>query len=473
MIPIPAFGGGATDTVLGPFVLVCTIFLLSVISLIPRKYIVAPLLFGLILCPSGQALFVGGFHLYVIRILILVAWIRLLASKASGNKIWVERNAIDKVFFFWAVFRALTFVLRHPEAGAMVNQAGFLVDTLGGFFLLRAFIQDEEDINRVIKVFAGIAITLAVTMAYEEFRGVNLYGVIGGAPIIDDVRNGYVRARGPFEHALLAGTFAATLLPFFFWLWRSGKSRTLGLFGMLAVTIIPLTTQCSTPLMTYGAAVFALCFWPFRRQMRLVRWGIVCALIGLQLVMKAPFWWVIQHMDVVGGSSGWHRAELIDDFIRHFFGWWLIGTSNNASWGHMTWDTCNQYVAEGESGGLTTFIAFVAMICICFKWVAAARRSVEGDREKEWYFWILGAALFSNVVAFFGISYFDQTRFAWFALLAMISAATALARAAEVTRPETAYVPPMQRHWLPASGAASRLGYTSRSSRASRVKPSV
>jgi len=50
---------------------------------------------------------------------------------------------------------------------------------------------------------------------------------------------------------------------------------------------------------------------------------------------------------------------------------------------------------------------------------------VEGDRAKEWYFWLLGAALFSHAVAFFGISYFDQTRMAWFALLVVIVAATA------------------------------------------------
>jgi hypothetical protein len=33
--------------------------------------------------------------------------------------------------------------------------------------------------------------------------------------------------------------------------------------------------------------------------------------------------------------------------------------------------------------------------------------------------------MFSHLVGFFGISYFDQTRVSWFALLAMIMAATA------------------------------------------------
>ena len=39
--------------------------------------------------------------------------------------------------------------------------------------------------------------------------------------------------------------------------------------------------------------------------------------------------------------------------------------------------------------------------------------------------WFLGAALPTHAVAFWGISYFDQTRVPWFALLTMISAVTA------------------------------------------------
>jgi hypothetical protein len=64
------------------------------------------------------------------------------------------------------------------------------------------------------------------------------------------------------------------------------------------------------------------------------------------------------------------------------------------------------------------------MISVCFSRIGKARKAVEGDRDKEWYFWFLGAALFSHVVGFFGISYFDQTRMTWFALLVMIVAAT-------------------------------------------------
>jgi hypothetical protein len=141
--------------------------------------------------------------------------------------------------------------------------------------------------------------------------------------------------------------------------------------------------------------------------------------------MNAPVWFLIARVDIVGGSSGYHRARLVNDFITHFPDWWLVGTIENARWGNTMWDLSNQYVAEGEVGGLVTFVCFLALICICFSRIGTARKSVEGDRSKEWYFWILGATLFSHVVGFFGISYFDQTRVSWFALLAIIVIATA------------------------------------------------
>jgi hypothetical protein len=159
--------------------------------------------------------------------------------------------------------------------------------------------------------------------------------------------------------------------------------------------------------------------------MRRVRWGIVFGLIALQLVMKAPVWFAIAHIDLVGGSSSWHRAALVDQFIRHFSDWWLLGIRETASWGWDMWDTQNQYVSVGQSGGLIAFILFIAVISRSFGKLGDARKVVAGDREREWFLWFLGAALFAHVVAFFGVNYFDQTRVAWFISLAMISAATA------------------------------------------------
>jgi hypothetical protein len=422
------FGGGASETILHPAVLIAMLIAIALIFFLPRKYVIWPVLVTTFLIPLGQEILIGGLHFFVFRIIVLAVSVRMLASMFSSRDgaFGKRLGGLDLVFLLWALFRALAGVLIFSfNTGALVYQCGFLLDAVGGFFVIRYLIRDEEDIFRTMRALAAITIVIAGCMLFEKVHQVNLFGVLGGVRAVPEVRGGTVRAQGPFQHELLAGTFGATLFALFFLLWKSGKSRILGLAAMGASTVIVIVSASSTAILAFGAALIGICAWPLRRHMRMVRWGIVAGIVCLSFVMKAPFWFIVQHLDVVGGSSGYHRAMLINDFIVHFSDWWLMGTAENARWGFNMWDLCNQYVSEGQLGGLATFICFIAIICMAFSKIGTARKAVEGDREKEWYFWLLGAALFSHTIAFFGISYFDQTRVSWFALLAMVLAATA------------------------------------------------
>jgi hypothetical protein len=419
------FGGGTAETVLGTGVVALMILAVLLVFLLPRRWVLVPLMFAIFLLPT-QSFVIGGFHLFVSRILILAGLGRSIASRSHDSPLFGGGyNAVDTLFILYAIFHVSAFVLLYQQLGALANQFGFLWDLLGGYLLMRFLIRDDDDIQRTIKIFSVVATVLAATLLYEKFYDVNLYGFIAGHPIIPEIRNGSIRAQGPFHHAILAGTFGATLLPLFFWLWKSGKSKVLGLIGMFASSATTLASASSTPASAYLAAILAICFWPIRGRMRMVRWGIVIAILALNMVMRAPVWWALEHVDLAGGSAGEHRAELVDNFIRHFGDWWLIGTKDNANWGFEMWDQSNQYIADGETGGLATFICLIGVISVSFRRLGLSRRFLQGDATGEWYIWLLGAALFSHCVAFLGISYFDQTRVTWYALLAMISVATA------------------------------------------------
>ena len=123
--------------------------------------------------------------------------------------------------------------------------------------------------------------------------------------------------------------------------------------------------------------------------MRALRWGLVLFLSGAALVMKAPVWFLIAHIDLTGASSGYHRAMLVDQFIRHVGDWWLVGVKDASVWGFDMWDTCNQYVQEGESGGLVAFVFFLVVIVRSFARVGAARRAAVGIRDANGFsgFW--------------------------------------------------------------------------------------
>jgi hypothetical protein len=422
-----AYGGGATQTVVHPVVVIGLLLSMFCMLFLPRKYAVVAFLFLVLLPPDGQQFYVAGVHLFVHRILILTGWGRIAWSKLSskGEICAGGITAIDKVFFFWAIFRAMAGIFLNGDAGAVIYQFGFLWDALGGYFLLRFLIQDEETILAVAKAFVVFVAIVGATMVYEKFHDLNLFGYLGTGSLKPDVREGAIRARGPFEHEILAGVVGATLLPLFFWLWHSGKSRLGAFVGVAGSTAMVLTSASSTPILTYAAVIFGCCFWVFRKQTRIFRWSIVIILVVLQVVMKAPVWFLINHIDIVAGNSGYHRAMLIDMFVRHFGDWWLVGTNDAKNWGYDMWDTSNQFVAEGEGGGVATFLCFVLLVSFCFAWIGRARKLVEGDRKKEWFFWFLGVAMLAHLVAYFGISYFDQTKFVWYTLLVVISYSTA------------------------------------------------
>jgi hypothetical protein len=420
------FGGGTSGTVLHPLVLVAMLVTLVLMVLLPRKYVVVPLLLCMFLTPLGQEIYLGGVHFLVARILILVGCLRLFTGgfKSKNSVFDGGLNSTDRAFILCIFLEAIGVIFHFPQAQAIINQIGFLVDFLFAYLLLRSLIRDEEDVHRVVKCFAFIVAIVAVGMVIEQLKMINIFGLLGGLRSVPEIREGKIRSQGVFQHSLLAGTFAATLVPLFLMLWKNGKAKLIAAMGIIGATIMTVTAWSSTPLLAYAAGLLAVCLWPIRARLRAVQWAIAIGVIGLHLIMKAPVWFLIAHIDLAGGSSGYHRAMLIDHFIRHFGDWWLLGTKDTSTWGDDMWDVQNQYVTVGVTGGLIALFAFVAIISRSSGRLRKARKIVAGDKNQEWQLWFLGSALFANIVGFFGVDYFDQSRIAWFALLALISAVT-------------------------------------------------
>lgn len=139
------------------------------------------------------------------------------------------------------------------------------------------------------------------------------------------------------------------------------------------------------------------------------------------MVMHGPVWSLIEKIDITGGSSSYHRYELVDLCIRHFSDWWLVGVKDTSVWGWDMWDTANQYVSVCENSGLLPFVLFLAIIVYGFKYLGRVRLRSTTSAHTAHFVWAVGASLFANVVAYFGISYYDQTMVTWYCLLAIIS----------------------------------------------------
>jgi hypothetical protein len=420
------FGGGASGTILHPLVAAALFVTAILIFLLPRKQVVVPWLLTAFLVPFGQVIVVSGVHFSVYRVIILFGLIRLAISKSQQGtgRIVGGFTKVDGAFTLCTLFSFTTFSVQWIVVQAIVKGLGNVLDALGGYFVLRFLIRDRKDIQLAIRTLAVVAVLLAVCMTNEQITHRNVFGLVGGTLLVVPIREGQVRSMGPFEVYITAGVFGATLVPLFVSLWSQRKARAAAFLGIAGATIVTLTSHSSTPLLAYAAGIVGLCFWPLRRHMRLFRWGLVLVLVGLHIIMKAPVWALIARIDLTGSSSGFHRYMLVDQCIRHFTEWWLMGVKTYDTWGYDMWDLSNQYVACAVTGGLVTLVTFILVISRSFGRLGTARRAVDGDRKREWWLWCMCAALLSHVVAYFGIGYFDQMQVAWYALLAMVPAST-------------------------------------------------
>lgn len=406
---------------------------------LPRKYVIVPFFLAGFLITVREQIVIDSLHFMIYRLLIFVGWVRIIWSGfLTGRDPFPSRIcSLDKILVAWASANAVTFTVLWGESGAFINRLGFLYTTFGSYFLLRYLIRDPSDMFRAIKTLSCVCVVVAAFMAAEQLTGRNAFSTFGAVPSLSMVRNGWVRAQGPFLVSIVAGTFGAMLLPLFVGLWWKGKGHRLAAgSGIAASTVITICSASSTPVMTYLAGIVGLVLWPFRKQMRLVRWGLLLALVALHLGMKAPVWFLIDRVGGVLGGSGWHRAELIDHSVRHFGEWWLIGTKNNAYWGYDMWDSINAYINAGIEGGLITLVLFVSLFIYGYKSIGATRKLAESDRRVCRPIWAVGATLFANTVGFFGITYFDQSIIAWYALLAMIAALASFVASTRPAQPE-------------------------------------
>lgn len=432
------FGGGLTGTLFNPAVLLLILVAGVLMCVLPRRNAIVPFLVASILIPMDQVLLIGPMHFQMLRLLVLFGAVRIFKDRnKSQYKIFSGGlNKIDLSVILLTVFTALNGILLFKESGAVIFQLGNLYTVFGIYFLLRFLIRDDDDIVCMIRTLACIAAFVAVIMAWEIKTGHNpYYAMLGGANSSSYAdlmqRDDRFRAMGCFGHPILAGTFGAILVPLFVLLWRRGKKdRVVAAVGIVSSTIIVLTSNSSTPVLAYAGGVFAIFLWPIRRWMRVVRWSIVFLVVSLHMVMKAPVWHLISRIDISGGSSGYHRYMLIDQCIRHFSDWWLIGVKSTYDWGWDMWDTANQYVSTCDASGLLPFLLFLATIVYGFKYLGKARKVVR-DKKKQLFLWAMGACLFANVVSFVGISYWDQTEVVWYGLLAAISAAALVRRQQE------------------------------------------
>ncbi|KMQ51473.1 hypothetical protein CHISP_1720 [Chitinispirillum alkaliphilum] len=402
-----------------------TLILGVVIIFVSAKVAALPLLLAASIIPGSAVLEIGSFSFNVVRILLLFYTIRIITKhEATGFRF----NMVDKaVFLYAAVVFIMGFVPR--EDLTLIYRLGQIYDLAGFYFVFRILVRSKEILLTTMSGLAVFMIILALFMMYEHRHTHNLLGYFGG-PLYPQIREGKVRAQGAFAHAILAGTIGATTSGIFIGAWfeRSGR-RWLYFLGILASLTIVWASASSGPFMSAVFLLIGIVTWYARNKMSIVRWGIVFSLILLDVFMKAPIWYLIGRIDITGSSTGFHRSELITSAIKYFDEWWLVGTdytrhwmATGVSWSPRHSDITNNYIRQAVQGGLLQLTAFLVIIIRAFRYVGYIIKSLCTENKSEKFsMWCLGAVLFSHIVTFFSVGYFDQSNLFFILNVALIA----------------------------------------------------
>jgi len=410
------------------------IVLMSVLTWrLPRSRAVIPLLLTAAFLPLGQGVVLFGLHLQFFRLLLLVGLVRVFVRRELHS---IRLTALDKTFLCWALVVLVCGFMMTPTSAQFINVGGFVYNALASYFFVRCLVRDTHEVVGMIQWLAVIAVVLAFFMTIEKITGRNLFATLGGVPVETSVRDGHIRCQGAFRHAIVAGTFGATLFPLLAGLWFQGrKFRYQAVLGIMGCAVIDVTSASSGALLAMIVGGIGLFLWKLRRSMTWVRRGLIAMIIVLTLFMNAPVWYIFARIADVTGGSGWHRAYIIETAVAHLNEWWLIGTPRTVHWGGYppppgdpnNIDITNQYIVEGVKGGLLRLVLFVCLIVFGFK--AIGRRTSVGcvvTIPTQWLYWCLGVCLVTHGVSFMSVSYFDQMVVFWYWLLAVISSLSCL-----------------------------------------------
>jgi hypothetical protein len=395
--------------------------LILLLFIVPKRNVLFVFMAGAIFIPMGANFMLGSLNLYPARLLILVGLSRCAIKKEMPRLLPIP---LDYMFIAFGGVAIVTSLLRQNIQATLIYHAAMSLDTLGVYFLFRTWISDWEDVTRFMRSMLALSIPFACFMAIEFETGRNLFSYVGGLPLLSELRNGHVRARGPFRHSILGGTFGAVCFPMAVALWRSNP--VLARIGIVLAAVIVFVSTSGGPLMTFAAMLLALGLWRYRAHLSIiVRYTVVILLLLHFFIMKVPVWYLMARIDVGGG---FHRARLIDSAISHLDEWWIAGTDitrhwmpTGVGWSENNTDITNNYLRMGVVGGLPLMFAFIIILASSFKHISRTFRSMPTSRpELQFGLWCLGASLFGHVVVMISVGYYDQFFTLLYSLIAVI-----------------------------------------------------
>ena len=409
---------------MNPLAALITIICIILILGAPKKQCLGALFFGCCYITKGQGLDLGPISLPVYRLLLLASITRVLAQ---GHLSSIRLINTDKVVIAWGLWGIIASFGHDWSIGLTpIGAMGISYDLVLFYFVIRALIDSQETFEDTLSFIAWLLLPIALVMIIETFVYRNPFSFFGGVSEVTKIRDGRPRAQGPFMHPILAGTVGAANFPLFVAL--LSKRKIPAIVGISSSLCMVITSSSSGPLLTAVASGFALMLWKRQNLLAIIQKISIPGLVALTIVTGRNPVYLINYLNVIGGSTGWHRAFLVDQTMKHFSEWWLVGTDRTRHWmpgqGRISdyhTDITNYFITFAVNGGLLGLLLILAVYFFSFKNVGSSLKIQGVDNQDKFLFWALGSSLFAHTFSGLSVSYFDQSVIFLWMVVACIS----------------------------------------------------
>ena len=387
---------------------------------------------ALLFYPVYLVVRLGPLDISMARIVVAVLLLRcLLDTRLRAKFNWCRLDS-------WVTFGAIAnfcialVAWTLPMAKSFENSSGHLMDTYFAYLVARLCLTDYKAVVTSVKWVAIALVPLAILGVVESCTGWGPYYKLIGyctwqevtEPTLN-IRSGFYRAIGPFNHPILFGAAFAMFMPMVYWLRHQGGSWRVSSYIIVGIlTIGCLSSMSSGPVMML---VFVSCFLLLERHKNYVKpvlifLAISCVLV--EVLSNRTFYHVLaSYADPLGGS-GWHRAKLIDIAIEHFGEWWLVGYGmQDSGWGAalgMSWaDITNHYLVAGVKYGMLGVIALCGTLAASVIMLVRLHHSSKDSLLRSWY-WAMGSIIVAFIISFNAFHVFGQTEILFCCILGFV-----------------------------------------------------
>jgi hypothetical protein len=232
---------------------------------LPRAWASLPVLITACYITRDLSLDIGPFTFTGIRIIVAFGVLRLILR---GERLRGGLNGLDKLMLAWGTWLLISSLFHKSPSETLVFYLGLTYNAFGIYFLIRAFVQSLSDLVGILRITAILLGPVALGMLFENVMHENVFYAFWGGRADVGIREGVVRARGPFAHAILAGTVGAVSLPMMVSLWKSYKQYAI--LGIVSSVAMIITCGSSGPILSAIAGIGGLFMWYLRQRMCLI-----------------------------------------------------------------------------------------------------------------------------------------------------------------------------------------------------------